>query len=187
MLVKLLITNKLLVLNCNYHDNKSAKAWFSWLGQRGNNATFLMTVAFWGWLATLNRPFYSYELKKGTLAYELPSGWDSLCFHINLFQGCQPPESSNIEDCHRWHHNIHDVIVTFDLIGLFPTNHIIAYITMVTLARMVCWGNGLILLSMLTRKINSSSNAKYMKIYCCESRVSQEMANSGDYPGDFRL
>ena len=66
------------------------------------------------------------------------------------FQGCQAPTSSNIENWQglsddRWQHNARNMtsymctktrekdvvgIVTFGLIGLLPTNHIIAHITM---------------------------------------------------------
>ena len=39
--------------------------------------------------------------------------------------------------------------------------------------------------SMLTK--NGSNNAKYLKFHCCKVESSEEMANSGNYPGDFRL
>ena len=48
-------------------------------------------------------------------------------------------------------------IVTFDLIGLLPTNHIILYITM---AYGSLWGNG------QCQQKNSSKNAKYLKFHC---------------------
>ena len=48
-------------------------------------------------------------------------------------------------------------IVTFDLIGLLPTNHIIPYITM---AYGSLWGNG------QCQQKNSSKNAKYLKFHC---------------------
>ena len=80
--------------------------------------------------------------------------WKSYLVQI---QGCQPHTSSNIENWwergDRWPHNAQHMmsfvekkkcekdvvgIVTFDLIGLLPTNHIIAYITM---AYRSLWGN----------------------------------------------
>ena len=84
-------------------------------------------------------------------------------------------------------HTAHDVICkkearkrccwNCDLIGLLPTNHIIAYITM---AYRSLWGNvrcysklaqtTQIIWNFIVRKLNL-----------------QEMANFGDYPGDFRL
>ena len=85
-------------------------------------------------------------------------------------QGCQSPMSSNIEIddviMHSvWRHFFFlkkrekDVvrIVTFDLIGLLPTNHIIPYITM---AYGSLWGN-----SQCQQK-NCSKNAKYLKFHC---------------------
>ena len=69
----------------------------------------------------------------------------------NQPQGCQPPMTSNIENWrwrdYKWRHlwkkkktRKKEVvgIVTFDLIGLLPTNHSIAYITM---AYRSLWGN----------------------------------------------
>ena len=116
----------------------------------------------------------------------------SLC----LSQGCQPLAASNIENWwgvgDRWRHNAghmtsflekktcrKDVvlIVTFDLIGLLPTNHIIAYITMVYQS---LWAN------VQYKQKNSSNKAKYLKFHC--QRVeSTKNGNFGDYPGDFRL
>ena len=82
--------------------------------------------------------------------------WQSFVLRWNG-QSCQPPTSSNIENWRewddRWRHNARQVtsfvkkktrethvvgILTFDLIGLLPTNHIIAYITM---AYRSLWGN----------------------------------------------
>ena len=83
--------------------------------------------------------------------------WPEWKYNLSLEQGYQPPTSSNIENWwgvgDRWHHNAGHIksffgkkkcekdvvlIVTFDLIGLLPTNHIIAYITKAYLS---LWGN----------------------------------------------
>ena len=40
--------------------------------------------------------------------------------------------------------------------------------------------------SLMLTKI-SSNNAKYLKFHCRKVEPTEEMANSGDYPGDFRL
>ena len=55
------------------------------------------------------------------------------------------------------------------LIGLLPTNHIIAYITMA-----------------LTEVFeNTLNNVKYLKFYCQNwVESTEEMATFGDYPGD---
>ena len=66
-------------------------------------------------------------------------------------------------------------IVTFDLIGLLPTNHIIAYITM---AYRRFLRKSLVLTAKTTQNI--------WNIIVGKSSL-QEMANFGDYPWDFRL
>ena len=87
--------------------------------------------------------------KTGNKAFEMSQAFQD--------QGCQPPTSLNIKNWwgrdDKWHHNAHSTwrylwkkkrkkdvveIVTFDQIGLLPTNHIIAYITM---AYRSLWGN----------------------------------------------
>ena len=66
-------------------------------------------------------------------------------------------------------------IVTFDLIGLVPTNHIIAYITVVYWS---LWGN---------KNCKIAQTVQTIWNFIVRKSIQQEMANFGDYPGDFRL
>ena len=62
-------------------------------------------------------------------------------------------------------------IVTFDLIVLLPTNHII-------------------ILQRHTGVYEETphvNNTKYLKFYCRKVKATEEMANFGSCPGDFRL
>ena len=69
-------------------------------------------------------------------------------------------------------------ILTFDVIGLLPTNRSIAYITM---ALTGVWEE--------TFDVNSKITQTMQNIWNFIVRKSnlQEMANLVDYPGDFRL
>ena len=66
-------------------------------------------------------------------------------------------------------------IETFDLIGLLPTNHIIAYKY-----------NG-ILEFVRKRSMLTVKQLKKHKIFEISLSNLQEMANFGDYPGDIRF
>ena len=62
-------------------------------------------------------------------------------------------------------------IVTFDLIGLLPTNHSIAYIQ---------WHTGVC-------EETFDVNSKIAETTQSRKSILQEVANFGSYPGDFRL
>ena len=69
-------------------------------------------------------------------------------------------------------------IVTFDLIGLLPTNHIIAHIT---IAYRSFWGN-----VQCEKFINSQTTKNIWNFIVIKSNL-QEIPNFGNCPGDFRL
>ena len=125
------------------------------------------------------------SLKTEPIFYVHPDLFTFVYMHM---QGCQPPTSSNIEnwwgvgDIWRWRHNAGHmtsyfgkkrrekdvvVIVTFDLIGLLPTTG-------------VCEE---------TFNVNRRIAQTMQNIWNFIVRESnlQEMANFGNYPGDFRL
>ena len=128
-----------------------------------------------------------------------------------LFQGFQPHMSSNIENWwgvgDRWRHNAGHMtsffekttrekyvvlIVTFDLIGLLPTNHIIVNDIWNKLL-ILLQGNKLLILQWHTGvceepfNVNRKIAQTTQNIWNCIIRGSnlQELANFGDYPGDF--
>ena len=88
---------------------------------------------------------------------------------MNL-QGHKTPQNAQ-KRC-WWHRNI------IDLTGLLPTYHIII---IQWLTGVYHWGNG------GCYHLNSSKKAKYLKCYSRKVESTEEMANFGNYPGDFIL
>ena len=116
---------------------------------------------------------------------------------LTLDQSCQPPTSSNIENWwgvrDRWRHNAghmtsfwgektreKDVvlIVTFDLIGLLPTNH--------KLLLILQWRTGVWEETFTVNRKIAQTTKNVWNFIVRESNL-QEMANFGDHPGDLNL
>ena len=69
---------------------------------------------------------------------------------------------------------------------IVPTTFLLNIMTVENMWRMKQPSISHILILLSIQKI-SSNDSKHLKFCCCESRVSQEMTNFGNYPGDFSL